>query len=69
MKDLVDKSRGMVILRMTETLAKIKPMDPLRLVKQSSRRKRTLYYSSGNSPDRALASRLGYKKNKRKKSS
>jgi hypothetical protein len=38
-KDLDDKSSGMEI-RMTEAFAKIKPTDPLILVKQAARRKR-----------------------------
>ena len=35
MIDLVDKSRGIVNL-ITEAMAKIKPTDPLRLVKQAT---------------------------------
>ena len=39
MKDRVDKSRGIVTL-MTETLANIKPIETLRLAKQTGRRER-----------------------------
>jgi hypothetical protein len=39
MKDRVDKSRGIVIL-VAETLAKIKATEPLKLAKQTARRKR-----------------------------
>ena len=39
MKDLEDKSRGIVTL-VAEVLAEIKPTEPLRLAKQAAHRKR-----------------------------
>ena len=36
MKDRVDKSMG-IVTRITEALARIKPTDPLRLVKREAR--------------------------------
>jgi hypothetical protein len=70
MKDRVDSStpRG-IVTHITEALAKIKPTDPLRLVKDAARRKRRRSDSSGNSPAKTLASRWACKKSKRTKSS
>ena len=47
MKDHVDKSMG-IVTHITETLASIKPTEPLRLAKREARKKRNC--SSGNSP-------------------
>jgi hypothetical protein len=54
MKDRVDKSMG-IVTRIPETLTRIKPTEPLRLVKCETRKKRT--------------SRYGCKKSRRVKSS
>ena len=56
MKDRVDKSMG-IVTRITETLAKIKPTETLRLTKCEVRKKRKCSESSGNSPVKILASR------------
>ena len=68
MKDRVDKSIG-IVTHITEVLAKIKPTEPLRLAKRDARKKRNCSDSSGNSPDKILASRCTCKKNSRVKSS
>ena len=61
MKDRVDQSMG-IVTRIAEALAKIKPTDPLRLVKRAARKKRNCSDSSGNSPVKILASRCVCKK-------
>ena len=68
MKGLVDKSMG-IVTRITETLTRIKPTDPLRLDKREARKKQNCYDSSGNSPAKILASRCACKKSSRAKSS
>jgi hypothetical protein len=68
MKDLVDKSMG-IVTRIAEALARIKPTEPLRLDKREARKKRNCSDSSGNSPVKILASRCECKKNSRAKSS
>jgi hypothetical protein len=60
MKDLVDKSMG-IVTHITETSAKSKPADPLRLTKLEPHKKRKCSDSSGNSPAKILGSRSGYK--------
>ena len=61
MKVRDDRSSGIKIL-MSDDFVKINPTDPLRLVKQETRRKRNWSDSSGNSLDRTDDSRWGYKK-------
>jgi hypothetical protein len=56
MKDLVDKSMG-IVTRITEALVRIKPTEPLRLAKREARKKRNCSDSSGNYPAKILASR------------
>jgi hypothetical protein len=68
MKGLVDKSMG-IVTRIAESLARIKPTDPLRLDKRESHKKRNCSDSSGNSPAKILASRCECKKISRGKSS
>ncbi len=51
MKDLVDKSMG-IVTRIAEALARIKPTEPLRLDKREARKKRNCSDSSGNSQDK-----------------
>jgi hypothetical protein len=68
MKDHVDKSMG-IVTRITESLAKIKPTEPLRLAKCEAHKKRNCSDSSGNSPVKILASRCACKKSTRVKSS
>jgi hypothetical protein len=67
MKDLVDKSIG-IVTRIAEALARIKPTESLRLDKREARKKRNCSDSSGNSPDKILASRCACKKISRTKS-
>jgi hypothetical protein len=67
MKGLVDKSMG-ILTHITETLARIKPTDPLRLAKREGRKKRNCSDSSGNSPSKILVSRFACKKSSRAKS-
>ncbi len=59
MKDLVDKSMG-IVTHIAESL---------RLVKRQPRKKQNCSDSSGNSPAKILASRWVWKKNRRVKSS
>jgi hypothetical protein len=59
MKGLVDKSMG-ILTRMAEALARIKPIDPLRLDKREAHKKRNCSDSSGNSPAKILDSRQVY---------
>ncbi len=57
MKDRADKSME-IVTGTTETLARIKPTDPLRLVKREVHKKlkkRNFSDSSGNSPDKILS--------------
>jgi hypothetical protein len=61
MEDRVDKSMG-IVTGTTETLARIKPTDPLRLVKRETHKKRNYSDSSGNSPTKILVSRYTCKK-------
>ncbi len=68
MKDRVDKSMG-IVTRIGETLARIKPTEPLRLGKCEAHKKRNCSDSSGNSPSKILASRCECKKSIRAKSS
>jgi hypothetical protein len=68
MKGLVDKSMG-IVTHITETLARIKPTEPLRLDKRETHKKRNCSDSSGNSPTKILASRCECKKISRTKSS
>jgi hypothetical protein len=68
MKDLVDKSMGIVTL-IPETLPRIKPTDPLRLANREARKKRNFSDSSGNSPAKILPSRYACKKSRSAKSS
>jgi hypothetical protein len=56
MKDRVDKSMG-IVTHIVEVLARIKPTDPLRLVKCEAHKKRNCSDSSGNSPAKILVSR------------
>ena len=42
MKDLVDKSMG-IVTRIPKTLTKIKPTDPLRLTEREARKKRNFF--------------------------
>ena len=56
MKDHVDKSRGIAIL-IDEVLDKIKPTEPLRLVKHAARRKRKGQIPPVSSPVKVLSSR------------
>ena len=55
-KDREDRSSGIEIL-IAEAFAKINPTEPLRLAKQTTRRKRNCPDSSGNSLARADALR------------
>jgi hypothetical protein len=64
MKGHVDKSMG-IVTRISELLTRIKPTDPLRLVKCEARKKRNYSDSSGNSPAKILASRCVCKKSSR----
>jgi hypothetical protein len=68
MKDLVNKSMG-IVTHIAETLARIKPTEPLRLAKREPHKKRNCSDSSGNSPAKILASRCVCKKISRAKSS
>jgi hypothetical protein len=68
MKDRVDKSMG-IVTHIVEVLARIKPTEPLRLVKCETHKKRNCSDSSGNSPDKILVSRCVCKKSRRVKSS
>jgi hypothetical protein len=68
MKDLVDKSMG-IVTHIAEALARIKPTEPLRLDKRESQKKRNCSDSSGNSPVKILASRCACKKSSRATSS
>ncbi len=68
MKDLVDKSMG-IVTRMSETLARIKPTEPLRIANREARKKRNCSGSSGNSPAKILVSRYVCKKSSHGKSS
>jgi hypothetical protein len=68
MKDLVDKSMG-IVTHISEGLTRIKPTSPLRLDKRETRKKRNCSDSSGNSPAKILASRCACKKSSRAKSS
>jgi hypothetical protein len=68
MKGLVDKSMG-ILTHITETLSRIKPTDPLRLVNREGHKKRNCSDSSGNYPSKILASRCARKKSSRVKSS
>jgi hypothetical protein len=68
MKDLVDKSMG-IVTRIAEDLVRIKRTESLRLDKRETHQKRNCSDSSGNSPAKILASRYVYKKNSRVKSS
>ena len=61
MKGRVDKSMG-VVTHITEALGRIKPTDPLRLVKCEAHKKRNCSDSSGNSPTKILASRVRARK-------
>jgi len=63
-----DRSSGIEIL-IADDLAKIKPTDPLILAKQAARRNLNCSDSSGNSLDRAEASRCACRNSKREKSS
>jgi hypothetical protein len=56
MKGLVDKSMG-IVTHIAETLARIKPTEPLRLDKREDHKKRNCSDSSGNSPAKILACR------------
>jgi hypothetical protein len=66
MKDLVDKSMG-IVTHITETLARIKPTEPLRLDKREAWKKRNCSDSSGNSPTKIPISRCVCKKSSRTK--
>jgi hypothetical protein len=68
MKDLVDKSMG-IVTHIGEALPRIKPTESLRLDKREARKKRNCSDSSGNSPAKILASRCACKKISRTKSS
>ena len=61
MKDREDKSMG-IVTRITGTLVKIKPTEPLRLTKRAARQKRKFSDFSGNSPAKILASRCASRK-------
>jgi hypothetical protein len=61
MKDHVDKSMG-IVTHIAEALARIKPTEPLRLVKREARKKRNCSDSSGNSPAKILSSRCVLRK-------
>ena len=65
MKGNVDKSRG-IVTHIVESLAKIKPTDPLRLSKQTVWRKRNYSETSVNSPVKTISSRWRCKKIKNK---
>jgi hypothetical protein len=67
-KDRDDRSSGIEI-RIAEALAKINPTDHLILAKQAARRNLNCSDSSGNSLDRAEASRWACKNSRRLKSS
>ena len=67
-KDRDERSKGIEIL-IADVFTKIKPTEPFRLTKQTDRRNRNWYDSSGSALARADVSRWGYKKNKRMKSS
>jgi hypothetical protein len=56
MKGHVDKSMG-IVTHITEALSRIKPTDPIRLVKREALKKRNCSDSSGNTPAKILASR------------
>jgi hypothetical protein len=68
MKDHVDKSMG-IVTHIVEAFAKIKPTEPLKLVKREAHKKRNCLVSTGNSPVKILASWGGYTQNRRTKSS
>jgi hypothetical protein len=68
MKDLVDKSMG-IVTRIVEVLVRIKSTEPLRLTKREAHKKRNCSDSSGNSPVKILASLCVCKKRIRAKSS
>ena len=68
MKDLVDKSMG-IVTHITEALTRIKPTESLRLDKREPDKKRNWSDSSGNSPVKILASRCACKKSSRAKCS
>jgi hypothetical protein len=57
----IDGNSKLVTL-MGETLARIKPTDPLRITMREARKKRNCSDSSGNSPAKILASRCACKK-------
>jgi hypothetical protein len=67
MKGHVDNSMG-IVTRIAESLTRIKPTEPLRLVKRETRKKQKWSDSSGNSPAKILASRCACKKSIRVKS-
>ncbi len=68
MKDLVDKSMG-IVTHIAEALTRIKPTESLRLDKRETLKKRNCSDSSGNSPAKILASRCACKKSSRAESS
>jgi hypothetical protein len=57
MKGHVDTSMG-IVTRIAEALARIKPTEPLRLVKCETHKKRNCSDSSGNSPVKILNLRM-----------
>ncbi len=68
MKDLVDKSMGIVTL-LVEDFPKYTRTDPLRLSEREGRKKRNCLDDSGNSPAKIIPSRYACEKIRRVKSS